>query len=99
MPRGLPREERDFYGDNISDADATRKEIGFLEKLVRLFVGDDDKRVVGVLAGVRAVFFLVSPDEDAGQHLRLLGHLATRVDDPAFLDRWTEARTPSTVLA
>ncbi len=47
------------------------------------------------LAGVRAVFFLVSPDEDAGQHLRLLGHLATRVDDPDFLARWMAARNPS----
>ncbi|HSM04211.1 MAG TPA: amino acid permease [Longimicrobiales bacterium] len=43
------------------------------------------------LAGVRAVFFLVSPEEDAGQHLRLLGHLATRVDEPAFLERWMDA--------
>jgi APA family basic amino acid/polyamine antiporter len=47
------------------------------------------------LAGVRAVFFLVSPDDDAGQHLRLLGHLATRVDDPDFLGRWMAARNPS----
>ena len=44
------------------------------------------------LAGVRAVFFLVSPDDAPGQHLRLLGHLATHVEDPAFLPRWMEAR-------
>ncbi|MEJ2541841.1 MAG: amino acid permease [Gemmatimonadota bacterium] len=44
------------------------------------------------LAGVRAVIFLVSPDDDAGQHLRLLGFLASRVDDPGFLGLWMAAR-------
>ncbi|MEJ2205671.1 MAG: amino acid permease [Gemmatimonadota bacterium] len=42
--------------------------------------------------GIRAVLFLVSPEESPGQHLRLLGHLATHVDDPGFLDLWMEAR-------
>ncbi|HSG48996.1 MAG TPA: TrkA C-terminal domain-containing protein, partial [Longimicrobiales bacterium] len=44
------------------------------------------------LRDVRAVFFLVSPEEEPGMHLRLLGHLAQQVDDPAFLDRWGAAR-------
>ena len=44
------------------------------------------------LAAIRAVLFLVSPEDDAGLHLRLLGYLATRVDDPDFLDRWSGAR-------
>ena len=42
-------------------------------------------------APVRAVFFLLSPREDPGRHLRLLGHLATHVDDPGFMTRWLAA--------
>jgi amino acid transporter/mannitol/fructose-specific phosphotransferase system IIA component (Ntr-type) len=38
-----------------------------------------------------AVFFLVSPDEDPGQHLRLLAELASRVDQEDFLAEWREA--------
>lgn len=41
---------------------------------------------------VHAVFFLVSPADKPGQHLRLLGHLATHVDDEAFLPQWLAAR-------
>jgi amino acid transporter/mannitol/fructose-specific phosphotransferase system IIA component (Ntr-type) len=44
------------------------------------------------LEAVRAVLFLVSPENDAGLHLRLLGYLATRVDDPTFLGNWMAAR-------
>jgi amino acid transporter/mannitol/fructose-specific phosphotransferase system IIA component (Ntr-type) len=47
------------------------------------------------LRRVRAAFFLISPEDDPGQHLRLLGHLATIVDDPSFLPRWCEARDES----
>jgi catechol 2,3-dioxygenase-like lactoylglutathione lyase family enzyme len=41
---------------------------------------------------VHAVFFLLSPEDQPGQHLRLLGHLATHVDDLGFVERWLEAR-------
>ena len=40
---------------------------------------------------IHAVFVLVSPEDQPGQHLRLLGHLATHVDDEAFLEQWMEA--------
>lgn len=40
---------------------------------------------------VRAVFFLLSPSDEPGQHLRLLGHLATHVDEEGFLDAWMAA--------
>jgi basic amino acid/polyamine antiporter, APA family len=43
-------------------------------------------------AGLRGVIFLVSRREAPGQHLRLLGHLATQVDDPTFLESWQGAR-------
>jgi APA family basic amino acid/polyamine antiporter len=51
------------------------------------------------LASVRAVFFLVSPKEHPGRHLRLLGHLATRVAEPQFLTAWSHARSPSELRA
>jgi APA family basic amino acid/polyamine antiporter len=38
-----------------------------------------------------AVFFLVSPDDDPGQHLRLLAEVASRVDQAGFIDEWLEA--------
>ena len=41
---------------------------------------------------LHAVLFLVSPEEEPGQHLRLLGHLATHVDEEFFLPRWLAAR-------
>jgi mannitol/fructose-specific phosphotransferase system IIA component (Ntr-type) len=40
---------------------------------------------------VHAIFFLLSPEDEPGQHLRLLGHLATHVDDPGFVERWLRA--------
>ena len=43
---------------------------------------------------VHAVFFLLSPEDEPGQHLRLLGHLATHVDDHGFVERWLDARDP-----
>jgi mannitol/fructose-specific phosphotransferase system IIA component (Ntr-type) len=66
--------------------------------LVRLHGGlatpdpDGAELTPGAHEELRAMFFLVSPQEKPGQHLRLLGHLATHVDDPGFLDLWMGAR-------
>ncbi len=38
-----------------------------------------------------AVFFLVSPEEDAAQHLRILAQIAGRVDHEGFIERWRSA--------
>ncbi|MHC5114636.1 MAG: amino acid permease [Planctomycetota bacterium] len=38
-----------------------------------------------------AIFFLVSPDDDPGQHLRLLAELASRIDQEDFLPQWRHA--------
>jgi amino acid transporter/mannitol/fructose-specific phosphotransferase system IIA component (Ntr-type) len=38
-----------------------------------------------------AIFFLVSPDRNPGQHLRLLAELAGRVDQDEFISSWLEA--------
>jgi len=41
---------------------------------------------------VYAIFFLVSPEEKPGKHLRTLANLASRIDEPDFMDRWRNAR-------
>lgn len=41
---------------------------------------------------VHALFFLVSPEEDPRQHLRILAQLAERVDDDGFMREWLAAR-------
>lgn len=40
---------------------------------------------------VHSVFFLVSPQEDPSQHLRMLAQLASRIDQPSFKDQWMAA--------
>ena len=40
---------------------------------------------------VRAIFLLVSPEDDPGQHLRLLAQLAGRVDQDDFQQEWLAA--------
>lgn len=43
---------------------------------------------------IRALFFLVSPEDDPAQHLRLLAQIADRVDDEGFMDEWLAAEGP-----
>jgi len=40
---------------------------------------------------VQAIFFLVSPDSNPGQHLRLLAQIATRIDEVDFASDWAAA--------
>ncbi|MCP3915761.1 MAG: amino acid permease [bacterium] len=40
---------------------------------------------------VHAVFFLVSPEDDPGRHLRMLAQLASRIDQDDFLHHWLAA--------
>ncbi len=42
---------------------------------------------------IHAVFLLVSPDENPGQHLRLLAEIANRVDDHQFLEQWLSQKS------
>ncbi len=56
--------------------------------------GVDDR-----LHDVRAVLILLSPADDHGYHLRLLGHLASLAEQDGFLDRWMEAKTPQELKA
>jgi basic amino acid/polyamine antiporter, APA family len=40
---------------------------------------------------IQAVFFLLSPETDPGQHLRVLAHIARRVDHEGFMAEWLAA--------
>lgn len=51
------------------------------------------------LAEARAVFFLLSPQEEPGQHLRMLGHLAAVIDGEGFQERWAAARDEAELKA
>ena len=41
---------------------------------------------------VRALFYLVSPADQPGEHLRMLARIASRVDDDTFMTDWLQAR-------
>ena len=41
---------------------------------------------------VKAIFFLVSPEKDPTQHLRILAQIAGRVDEDNFEQEWTNAK-------
>lgn len=42
---------------------------------------------------IHAIFFLVSPEDDPSQHLRLLAQLAGHVDKEGFMSQWLTAST------
>ena len=44
-----------------------------------------------VKSRVTAIFFLISPKQDPGRHLRILAQIARRVDDESFPEEWTFA--------
>ncbi len=52
----------------------------------------EDEETARKLRETRAAFFLVSPAGGAGRHLRILGQLATRAEDPDFVSSWLAAR-------
>lgn len=43
-------------------------------------------------AAVNAVFFLVSPESDPAQHLRVLSQIASHLDNDSFLGKWVDAQ-------
>lgn len=60
---------------------------------VRVEVGEDHPSGKQAL-DPPALFFLLSPDEHPGQHLRILAELATRAEHPEFRADWLRAATP-----
>ena len=41
---------------------------------------------------IYAIFFLASPEENPGQHLRILAQIASHVDDDKFINRWLHSK-------
>ncbi len=41
---------------------------------------------------VNGLFFLVSPEDNPSQHLRILAKIAGRLDDDDFIDKWLKAK-------
>jgi len=58
------------------------------EKLSKSLASAEDE-------AVRAVFFLVGPDDDPGRHLRILAQMARRVDQDRFMPEWLGAKGPT----
>ena len=42
---------------------------------------------------IRAILFIVTPEDNPGQHVRLLARITKRVEDDGFIPEWLEART------
>ena len=57
-------------------------------------VGSTDDEIARQAAEspIRALFFLVSGEGDAGRHLRILAQLAGRIEDDNFMEEWLEDR-------
>lgn len=75
----------------IPDLDAPQMVLARTRREIRIHTGD----VFGApmtFDKVHAVFFLVSPEDDAGQHLRMLAQLARRIDGDDFLPAWLAAQ-------
>ncbi|QXD14854.1 cation:proton antiporter [Rhodocaloribacter litoris] len=53
--------------------------------------GEENGGEAGHAEKVYAVFFLVSPEDNPGKHLRTLANLASRIDESGFRDRWLAA--------
>jgi mannitol/fructose-specific phosphotransferase system IIA component (Ntr-type) len=43
---------------------------------------------------VYAIFFLISPEERAAEHQKILSNLSNRIDEKQFIDEWLGADTP-----
>ncbi|GMQ80586.1 MAG: amino acid permease [Rhodothermia bacterium] len=58
-----------------------------------IHIAESDRTLGGVddEQDVKAIFFLVSPDSNPGQHLRILAQIATRVDEDEFSRDWAAA--------
>ena len=64
-----------------------RTQKGVLVEIDEEFLGEDTSP-----APVHAFFFLVSPEENPGQHLRILAQLAGHVDNDRFMRHWLAAK-------
>ena len=73
---------------HLHDPDQTTHELSMLRTRQPVVVELDE-----LVVEVEALFFLVSPAGDPGQHLRLLAKLTTQIDQPEFVERWRASET------
>jgi mannitol/fructose-specific phosphotransferase system IIA component (Ntr-type) len=64
-----------------------RTKKGVIVEIDEEFIGEEEASVP-----VHAFFFLISPEENPGQHLRILAQLAGHVDDDKFMRHWLAAQ-------
>ncbi|MEC8940930.1 MAG: amino acid permease [SAR324 cluster bacterium] len=77
---------------HIRLADIKRAEMVIVKAKETCFVeAPDFSGEISLQGPIHAFFFLVSPSENPGQHLRILAQIAGRVDDEDFLKDWLAA--------
>ncbi len=77
---------------HIRLADIKRAEMVIVKAKGNCFVeAPDFSGKISLQGPIHAFFFLVSPSENPGQHLRILAQIAGRVDDEDFLKDWLAA--------
>lgn len=60
---------------------------------VQLAAPDMEENADTASSTVQAIFFLISPKENPGQHLRILAQIARRIDQMEFKTDWASARS------
>ncbi|MFQ5569968.1 MAG: cation:proton antiporter [Rhodothermales bacterium] len=55
-------------------------------------VEDDEEALFDPAEPIYAFLFLVSPEDNPGQHLRTLAHIAGRIGEEHFMEAWRSAR-------
>ncbi|MEC9459941.1 MAG: amino acid permease [SAR324 cluster bacterium] len=77
---------------HIRLVDIKRAEMVIVKAKETCFVeAPDFSGKISLQGPIHAFFFLVSPSENPGQHLRILAQIAGRVDDEDFLKDWLAA--------
>ncbi|MDZ7681468.1 MAG: amino acid permease [Fodinibius sp.] len=56
-----------------------------------------DEEKTDDVENICAIIFLVSSQENASQHLRIIGHLAEMIDSKHFIERWKNASNESEI--
>jgi mannitol/fructose-specific phosphotransferase system IIA component (Ntr-type) len=77
-----------FRTDRIEQAEMVlvRAKQGVLMTLYNPLTHEDEEEV-----RIHALFFLVSPEQDPAQHLRILARIAERVEEDSFVLEWEKA--------
>jgi len=73
--------------------DISRPEMTIVRSIAGVNIDVDDEFLGehATEAPVHAFFFLVSPEDNPSQHLRILAHIAEQVDDDNFMNEWLSA--------